>query len=89
MATQIQLRRGTTAEWLAVDPILAVGEPAIDLTTGLLKIGNGIDNWSTLSGIDVYIPATPSDWNDPAPTTVQEAIDRLAAAVKSVYPTGA
>ena len=27
-----------------------------------------------------YAPAIPGNWNDPPPTTVQEALDRLAAA---------
>jgi hypothetical protein len=29
-----------------------------------------------------YTPATPADWNGTAPTTMQAAIDRLAAAFK-------
>ena len=51
MATQIQLRRATAAEWAANDAILAEGEPGVDLTTGLLKIGNGVDPWSILPPI--------------------------------------
>lgn len=31
-----------------------------------------------------YTPTTPTDWNLPAPTTMQEAIDRLATVVKSL-----
>lgn len=27
-----------------------------------------------------YVPGNPSDWVSPAPTTVQQALDRLAAA---------
>jgi hypothetical protein len=37
--------------------------------------------WAT---IDNYTPATPSDWDGTAPTTIGEAIDRLAALVKSL-----
>ena len=48
MATQIQLRRATAAEWAATDPILAEGEPGVDLTSGYFKIGNGVDPWSVL-----------------------------------------
>lgn len=36
-----------------------------------------------------YDPADPSDWANTAPTTVGEAIDRLAAAVKILNGTGA
>jgi hypothetical protein len=32
---------------------------------------------------DEYTAAEPTDWDSPAPTSVQEAIDRLAAAVKA------
>ena len=48
MATQIQLRRGTTAEWAASDIILAEGELGMDLDLHIFKIGNGGDPWSTL-----------------------------------------
>lgn len=30
-----------------------------------------------------YTPATPADWTDPPPTTIWEAIDRLAAVAAS------
>ena len=48
MATQIQLRRGTTAKWAAFDIILAEGELGMDLDLHIFKIGNGGDPWSTL-----------------------------------------
>jgi hypothetical protein len=32
--------------------------------------------------LDVYEPAEPTDWADPAPTTLTEAVDRLASVVK-------
>jgi len=37
-----------------------------------------------VNGQVVYTPATASDWNGNAPTTVGEAIDRLAALVKTL-----
>lgn len=49
MAIQIQLRRGTTAEWEATDPVLAEGELGYDTTTGGFKVGNGVDDWTALS----------------------------------------
>jgi hypothetical protein len=48
MAKRIQLRRDTAANWDRVNPILAQGEVAIDLTNKNLKIGNGLDRWDTL-----------------------------------------
>ena len=38
---RIQLRRDTTVNWLAADPVLAQGEQGLDVTTGFLYIGDG------------------------------------------------
>lgn len=45
---RFKLRRGTTAQWLAADPVLLPGEPGIELDTGKMKIGNGTHNWTEL-----------------------------------------
>ena len=37
----------------------------------------------------VYTPSTPADWNGDAPTTVGEALDRIAAWIKASDGTGA
>ena len=47
-AVHLQLRRGTTALWAAVDPVLADGEIGLDTTLHQFKIGNGVDVWSVL-----------------------------------------
>ena len=51
--------------------------------------GDGIyatlmNNVLTLGTTGTYYPSTPSDWNNDAPTTITEALDRLAALVKSL-----
>ena len=66
----IKLRRDTTVNWEAANPVLADGEPGLDTTTGLVKYGNGTTTWNNLpySGTD---PATtmsargsdPNNWN--------------------------
>jgi hypothetical protein len=48
MATQIQIRRDTAANWTAEDPILAEGEIGIEIDTTQFKIGDGTSTWSTL-----------------------------------------
>jgi hypothetical protein len=48
MASQIQLRRGTTIQWDAANPVLADGEIGIDSTTRQIKIGDGYTAWSNL-----------------------------------------
>lgn len=45
---RIQLRRGTSAQWAAANPVLAAGEPGVDLDTDVLKIGDGVTAWATL-----------------------------------------
>lgn len=49
MAVTIQIRRGTAASWTDANPTLAEGELAVELDTGKFKIGNGLDDWATLS----------------------------------------
>ena len=45
----ILLRRGTSAEWAAVNPVLGAGELGVDLTQGKMKLGDGVSTWSVLS----------------------------------------
>jgi hypothetical protein len=49
MAVQIQLRRGTAAEWTAANPTLAEGELGLETDTAKYKIGNGSTAWNSLS----------------------------------------
>jgi hypothetical protein len=53
MAIKIQLRRGTAAEWTAANPVLADGEPGLETDTGIMKIGNGVTAWNSLTSIQV------------------------------------
>lgn len=64
MAVQIQLRRGSAAEWTSVNPVLAQGELGIELETDRFKIGNGIDRWDDLryNGF-VGHGSDPSNWD--------------------------
>ena len=48
MAQRIQLRNDSTANWAAVNPVLAQGEVGVDVTLGRLKIGDGTTAWNTL-----------------------------------------
>ena len=53
MIAQIQIRRGTTAEWAAADPVvLAAGEQGYDSTLKRLKIGDGTTAWASLPWTD-------------------------------------
>jgi len=45
---KIQLRKGTSSEWSAANPVLASGEPGFERDTGRFKIGDGTTAWSGL-----------------------------------------
>jgi hypothetical protein len=49
MPVQIQLRRGTAAQWTSANPILAIAEMGIETDTDLFKVGDGATNWNSLS----------------------------------------
>ena len=50
----IQLRRATEPEWIEVNPVLRVGEPALSTDVYKLKIGDGQRHWSEIDylGLD-------------------------------------
>lgn len=48
MAVQIQVRRGTAAQWTSANPILAAGEIGAETDTSKFKIGDGVTAWQTL-----------------------------------------
>lgn len=49
MATIIQHRRGTAAQWASENPTLAEGELGLITDTGRYKIGDGTTAWSSLA----------------------------------------
>jgi hypothetical protein len=49
VVTQIQIRRGTAAQWTSANPTLAAGEFGYESDTGKFKIGNGSTAWTSLS----------------------------------------
>ena len=48
MAVRIQFRRGTSAEWSSVNPVLAEGELGFESDTKVIKFGDGITAWDSL-----------------------------------------
>jgi hypothetical protein len=62
MAVQLQMRRGTTAEWTAADPTLANGEWGLDTTTSEYYIGNGTTAWTGLT--PASLPSTAFSVNE-------------------------
>lgn len=48
MATRIQQRRGTAAQWESLNPVLADGEIGFERDTRLFKVGDGTTAWASL-----------------------------------------
>ena len=69
---------------------VTASQGVVEVSTGTDSSNNvwqfGTDGKLTLpaGGTVSYIPTTSSDWNGIAPTTIEEAIDRLAAVVKAL-----
>lgn len=49
VVTQIQIRRGTAAEWTSANPTLASGEWGFETDTKKGKIGDGTTAWNSLA----------------------------------------
>lgn len=71
MATRIQLRRDTGANWILNDPILAAGEVAISTDLEKIKIGDGTSSWLELS----YINLTPTEIQSEINSAVSALVD--------------
>lgn len=78
----IQLRRATSAEWAADNPVLLDGEIGIDTTTGLIKVGNGTDPWASLQLQARYLTSVTSTATDigATPAAVKTAYDQAVTA---------
>jgi hypothetical protein len=51
VVTQVQVRRGTAAQWTSANPTLASGEWGYETDTNKAKIGNGSTAWNSLAYI--------------------------------------
>ena len=49
MATRMQQRRGTAAQWTSANPVLAAGEIGFETDTNKFKMGDGVNTWSNLT----------------------------------------
>lgn len=52
MATKIQLRRDVSTSWVNSNPILAQGEPGMEIDTRKFKLGDGVTPWNGLGYSD-------------------------------------
>lgn len=101
MASQIQLRRDTAANWTSANPTLAEGELAYETDTLKEKLGDGTTAWNSLAyrsntGLQNFEFACSDETTDLAIGTVYEhRLTRSLTNVQSVEfgvvtaPTGA
>lgn len=82
VVTQIQVRRGTAAQWTSANPTLASGEPGFETDTLRMKIGNGSTAWTSLSYVTNTTTAAVATWLG-TPSSAN-----LAAAVTDETGTG-
>lgn len=79
MATRMQQRRGTAAQWTSANPVLAAGEIGFEIDTYKFKIGDGINQWGDLD----YFGASDdvlANLIDGAPEAL-DTLNELAAAI--------
>ena len=85
---RFQLRRGTAAEWDTANPVLSAGEPGVDLTTGDLRLGDGVSTWANLpSQLNKRAKGTtitPDDFPGTDHAKLQAAVNHCTA---NGYPT--
>ena len=79
MATRMQQRRGTAAQWTAANPTLAAGEIGFETDTNKFKMGNGSSNWAALSYFS-NTTALEALLNDSAPAALN-TLNEIAAAI--------
>ena len=79
MATRMQQRRGTAAQWISTNdgdgPILAIGEIGYESDTNKFKIGDGVNHWVDLAyfvDLETMIAGAPGLLN---------SLDEIAAAI--------
>lgn len=84
----VKLRRGTSAQWATADPVLSAGEPGVDLTTGDLRLGDGVGTWANLpSQLNKRAKGatiTPDDFPGTDHAKLQAAVNHCTA---NGYPT--
>lgn len=85
ITTTFQLRRGTANQWIAKDPVLALGEPGFEVDNNKLKIGDGVKKWSELDYVAGGGGSGTGDYNDLANKPI---INLASGAVMASQNTG-
>jgi hypothetical protein len=82
MATKIQIRRDTAANWTSNDPVLSLGEQGFETDTNKVKIGDGVAAWSALA----YVSGGSSKLEVQDPTVDNEYYIYVGAPANALSP---
>ena len=87
MSVQFKLRNSSKVTWALVNPVLAAGEPGVEVDTGQMKIGNGVSAWNFLPYVSAGDNATVA-----LPNSLITSTEWLAggndAGVGKIYSSG-
>lgn len=84
----IQLRRGRSAQWTLVNPILFEGEVGLELDTGGMKIGDGSSPWSALKYFGQIYPVPVGPPGPPGPQGSPGTIGVLSSMASALVDLG-
>ena len=85
---QLQLRRGTAAEWFSSNPILADGEMGLETDTRYFNMGNGVLHWNDLPYGGLIGGLGPTGPSGPQGTTGPTGPDGITGATGIQGETG-
>lgn len=88
MATIIQIRRDTAADWTSTDPVLADGEEGYETDTGQLKFGNGVDPWTALPYFGGSVSAYDTVEEEGTPLTQRTTLNFVGAGITAADDAG-
>jgi|688.fasta_scaffold09076_2 hypothetical protein len=84
MATRMQQRRGTAAQWAAANPVLGAGEIGFETDTNKFKVGNGSTAFASLQ---YFVDASIVFDSSEVTTAINNAIDAVIDAAPNTLNT--
>ena len=84
MATRMQQRRGTAAQWTAANPVLGAGEIGLETDTNKFKVGNGSTAYTSLT---YFVDAATVMDSAEVTSAVSSAIDAIIDAAPNTLNT--
>lgn len=81
MPVQIKLRRDTQAAWTTANPILALGEPGLEIDTDKIKYGDGGTAWNSLPYFQTVAQAGTITGQTLAPTVINSSLTSVGTLI--------